>query len=392
MCLASMVSFAQSIYICKGGEYTKQDLTEGLEIDLTQGYDSITFAEPQIEKAVKIVYNGTTASVSIPSFVTGVTCTSGTSSNVVISSTNVTDEITYYVSGSSNAGSLKISGDYKLTLDLDNVSLTSTNGGAVDIQCGKRINVALHGNNSFVDAAGGAQKACFYCKGHMEFSKDGNISVSSNSAHAIAAKEYIELKKEIGTFSIAKAAKDAIHCGQYFEMKGGTINIDKNTANDGIQVEAIYLADGKTLDESKEYNGQAFFKGGTINITLDNEQDAKGIKVDGNIAISGGTMTINANSKGSRGIQTDGNIVIGEEDGTTNITITAAGGKCTVAEDADDPHKCTGVKADGNITINGGTVKVYNTGSKSKGIKAGGLYINNGGTVTAAIEDSTGKK
>lgn len=393
MCIATSASaLAQSIYLCKNGDYTKQDITEGLDIDLTQGYDSITFAVPQMEKAVKITYNGATASVIIPSFITGVTCTSGTSADVVIASTNITDEITYMVSGKSDNGSLTISGDYKLTVDLDNVSLTSAKGGAVDIQCGKRINIALHGNNTFADAAGGTQKACFYTKGHIEFSQDGNISVSGNAAHAIAAKEYIEVKNKIGSINIVKAAKDAIHCGQYFDMKGGTINIDKNTMNDGIQTDIIYLEDGMTVDSEKEYNGQAFFRGGNVNITLAGEEDSKGIKVDGDITISGGTMNINANSNGSRGIQTDGNIVISEETAPTSITINAAGGKCTLAEDADDPHKCMGIKADGNVTINAGTITVYNTGSKSKGIKAGGLYVKNGGTVTASVEDTTGKK
>jgi len=41
------------------------------------------------------------------------------------------------------------------------------------------------------------------------------------------------------------------------------------------------------------------------------------------------------------------------------------------------------MKIDGDLTINGGTVTVTNTGSKSRGIKVAGTYTKNGGTVSA---------
>ena len=46
----------------------------------------------------------------------GVTCTSGTSSHVVLESTNTTKEMYYAISGSSTAGSLTINVSYKLNL------------------------------------------------------------------------------------------------------------------------------------------------------------------------------------------------------------------------------------------------------------------------------------
>ena len=121
--MAALSVSAQSIYICKDGDYTKQELSAGLDItQYINACDSILFAKPQMEPAVSIVYSGTTATVSIPSFVSGVTCTSGTSSDVVISSTNTTDEITYNVSGTSTSGSLTISGEYKMTVALNGVT------------------------------------------------------------------------------------------------------------------------------------------------------------------------------------------------------------------------------------------------------------------------------
>ena len=182
------------------------------------GIDSITFRQPVMEKAVKITFQEDKASVVIPSFIEGVTCSSGTSSDVVLTSTNLTDEIIYRVSGSSRAGSLTINGDYKLTVALDGVSLTSAKGAPLNIQCGKRIAVVMADGsvNNFTDAAGGTNKACVYTKGHFEFSGAGTLNVTGNANHAIASKEYCQIKRSVKAVNILKAANDAIHCGQYF--------------------------------------------------------------------------------------------------------------------------------------------------------------------------------
>lgn len=371
---------AQTIYLCKDGDYTTKELSQGLEIDLAQNYDSITFSKPQMVPVVTISYNGSAASVKVPSFVEGVKFSTD-GANVSITSDNIAEEIKYVVSGSSTNGSLTINGQYKLTLELAGLDLASQVGAPIDIQCGKRTAVVLKDgtNNTLADAATGAQKACLYSKGHVEIEGAGALSVTGNKSHAISTKEYLQLKKTTGTINIVASANDAIHVGQYFQMSGGVINIDKNTASDGIQVEA-------TTDATDENNGQVIIKGGTINITVANE-DAKAIKADKDISISGGTFTITASGNGSRGIQTDGNMTIGEGDGKTSITVNATGTRCANPADADDPHNCMGIKVDGNLTIDAGSVTVYNTGKKSKGIKVGGTYKANGGTVNAAVEN-----
>ena len=87
--LACGLTQAQTIYLCKDGHYTTRSITEGLAVDLTQGYDSITFSRPQMSFDVTIAYAGNTATVSIPEeLAEEVVCTSGTSSNVVITNSN----------------------------------------------------------------------------------------------------------------------------------------------------------------------------------------------------------------------------------------------------------------------------------------------------------------
>lgn len=70
--LVYTTTFAQSIYICKGGKYTKVDVAEGLEISLIEGIDSITFAEPQfdiptIDTGLPIVFINTPGRADITS-------------------------------------------------------------------------------------------------------------------------------------------------------------------------------------------------------------------------------------------------------------------------------------------------------------------------------------
>ena len=178
--------------------------------------------------------------------------------------------------------------------------------------------------------------------------------------------------------------------GQFFQMNGGEVTIDENTLNDGIQVE-YETDDNDQIVADEENTGSVIIKAGTINITVNSAEDAKGVKAEGDVTISGGTINIEAKSNGSRGIQADGNMTIGEESGSTTITIAATGKKCTVPEDSEDPHKCWGIKVDGELTINAGTVTVSKDGLTTKnGIKCGS-YTKYGGTVKATKYGGTVK-
>lgn len=346
--------------------------------------DSIT-----IVKTIYVQWNGTSASVVVPDAAKGDITVSQNGGHVKLTNTNTTEEMEFVLSGTSADGSFTYNGAYKCKFHLAGLNLTSTQGGALDIQCGKRIDLILQDGTANVlsDAKTGTQKAALYCKGHLELQGMGSLTVSGNARHAVSTKEYLLLKKNTGTISIAQAASDALHVGQYFQMSGGTLAITDQTVGDGIQVDA-------TDDATDALNGQILIKGGIINATIAHE-DCKGIKNGasesgavpaGNISITGGTITINANGNGSRGIQTDASMLIADSDAPTAITITAAGGLCTQKECAEDPHRCMGIKVDGNLNVTGGTTKVSNTGKKSRAIKVGGTYSkSNAATVDAVI-------
>ena len=313
---------------------------------------------------VYVSFSANTATVDIPAALVDSVSAEINGAYVTLTNKNISNEIDVILSGASNNGAFTYNGAYKVSIILNGLSLTSQQGAALDIECGKRVDLELvEGTENFlVDYANGEQKAALYCKGHMEVSGAGSLSVTGNAKHAICTKEYLQLKKSTGAITIVAAAGDAIHAGQYFQMNGGTLTIDGSTMGDGVQVEtAMFLKPDSTKvpDPTKENNGQAIIKGGTINMDIDHE-DCKGLKCDSLIMISGGTIAINANAGGSRGIQSEGDMTISEisaTDNPTSITINIKGRRCTNPEHTDD-HRCIGIRIKNKLKVTGGTTIV----------------------------------
>ena len=193
-------------------------------------------------------------------------------------------------------------------------------------------------------------------------------------------------------------------------------NIKCTTVKD--EAEGIH-SDGtltlNTYDHGIKCDGNMDITGGTINFTIPGEA-SKAIKPDGNLHITGGTITgtvsgggekYNDNSaSGAACIKGKGNAVI--DGGTLNLTATGTGGK--------------GMNFNGTLTINDGNITVKTTGSKygssgsgsgpggggwnpwgpgsgdtnsdgtssPKGIRAEGNITINGGTITVSATGGEG--
>lgn len=361
-------------------------LTIGGDAYSTAEIDSITIVNP-----ITIAWTENGATVDIPESVEGVTATIN-GGNVTIDNINTWSEQEIILSGTSSAGSLTYNGDYKAKFHLNGVNLTSSSGAAIDIQCGKRIDLIVEEGtiNTIIDAAGGEQKAAFYCRGHIEASGGGALTVQGNTHHAFASKEYLFLKKSFGTLNIAGAAADGIHCGEYFLMNGGTIAVN-NISGDGLQVE--------TDDESDELeNGTFVMNGGYINITMATA-DTKGIRLDANdlvpslvpqMYLYGGTITVTmaTTATDSKAIASDGDMTIGDGQNGPDITINmnAVGYKDgTTAEKI----RSTGLKVgksdennnygySGDFLLQGGNVTINATGAYSRGMNTNNFTATGG--------------
>ena len=334
------------------------------------------------DNAIDVVYSGTSAKVKVAGNAARYLTIAVSGADVSIEqSSDLATELTYTLSGTSDDGSFYMDGSYKATVALNGLTLTNADGYAINIANGKRIAVSLNDGttNTLSDGASGSQKACFIVNGHAEFKGGGTLTIYGNAAHAFKGDEYVELKKTVGTITVATAVKDGFNVTQYFEQKGGTINIS-NVGGDGIQVDA-----------DDEYSGYVLLSGGTQNISV-TATAAKGLKSEGYITVSDGTYTIStsgggeydsddADTKAASAISSDNNITI--SGGTLTLTSSGTGGK--------------GLKCDSVLTISGGSITVNTTGapytygtlsSESKGIRAGGNVNISGGTIAVSTSTS----
>ena len=382
------------------------------------------------DNTVVVYYNEEEATVVASSNIAEYVSASIKGAHVTLKQSNdVNDaigEITYIINGGSSNGSLVFEGSYKSTIMLNGLSLTNKSGAAVDIQNGKRIKVKLADGtfNSLTDGTDGSQKASLYCKGHLEFSGSGSLNVVGNTAHAISAKEYIEIKKS--EITITKAIKDGINCNQYFLMESGTVTIS-GTGDDGIQVS--YKDD---TDRETEDTGSLTIKGGNLNISV-TANAAKALKADNDIIVAGGTINANVSGNGiwdSEKSKTKASACLGADhnieisDGILTLSATGSGGKginCdnefnlsggnvnisttggmlvysngslnhnytgnTDRIDSDMKSSPKGIKADGNVTISGGEIYVKTTGNGAEGIESKSELTIEDGKITIRAKD-----
>ncbi len=334
---------------------------------------------------IKVVFNGSSAEVTIPATASVVSSISGT--YVTLKSTTIEEEYIYDIYGSTTDGSLTIIGDYKLTLKLNGVNITSQKGAAIDVECGKRIDVVLaEGSvNTLCDYANGSQKAAFYTSGHPEFAGNGTLNVTGNLKHAICAKEYLQIKKTVGTINVLSAVSDGIHCGKakvnndnnYFQMNGGTLNIS-NVGGDCIDSDdyGTVLIKGGTLNltvsgtdvDGIKADSTLTITGGTINIDVTGQQST-GIKTNWEAYLKGGDITINVSGDGSKGIrgkqQTTKTVNYGGSinfSDSTKVKVIASGGSVVASG---DETKCMGMSVDADLNHTGGIVYIWAKGDNS---------------------------
>ena len=378
---ASIMQAQEQIRVWKEGEskrFTTSEIQfseDGTTFSVADStYDCATIDSITVVHTVTVTFDGDTAYVDLGHAANVTDTIKGAHVNIV--STNTKSELEFVLQGESTHGSLTYDGPLKCKFYLNGLNLTSDEGAAINIQCGKRVDLILkEGTENFlVDAPNGEQKGALYCKGHLEVSGGGSLTVSGNSRHAIATKEYMQIKKSTGSITVNKAVSDAMHIGQYFLMEGGTLNLS-GQGGEGIQVETMTIVteDNDTIpNPEKEDNGLMFIRGGQLNITA-GAPTSKAIKAPTDLTISGGTFEIAASGPGTKGISVSGNMLVNQDDNTTVITVRATGG--SYEDESGDDSYCYGLKIKGNLTVTAGRLQVSNRGYGSKGGKVGGTCI-----------------
>lgn len=350
-----------------GSELTIQGKTFPVADILSMTVGAATMAD----NTVAVDYSGASAQVTIAGNVARHLSVDVSGAHVrLVQDDQVTDEITYTLSGMSADGSFTMDGELKATVVLNGLTLTSGRGAPINIENGKRIDIVVADGtvNTFSDYASGAQKACFFVNGHPEFSGSGTVNLTGNARHAFRSDEYTKLKKSFtGTINVLRAVSDGLHVEQYLEMNGGNVVID-HVGGDAIDV-------AMTNDPTDIHNGSVFIRGGSITATT-SAADVKTLKSDSAVTVSGGTLYLKATGDGSKALSSKQTLLV------TGGRIEALSLGGVYMED--DPlleAKPNAVKADGVITISGGVFyavsnnKAFNTDVTTRG------FLIDGGSV-----------
>lgn len=295
----------------------------------------------------------------------------------------------YILTGSCNDGNFKIRSDKKQAIILRDLSLTNTQGAAINNQSKKRTFVVIEGTNTIADGAVNTDgdypeetaeedmKAAFFSEAQLIFSGTGNLTVNANGKAGITSDDYVRFMSGCNvTVNSSNGhgvrGKDAIY------VSGGTINIT--------------VAASATGKKGFSTDSLMYFGGGTTSITnkasagmVDGElTGASCIKADKSFVIQGGELTATASGSGCKCISGDEN---GFFEGG-KITAKATGtnyGTSGNRYDSDNSITAKAIKFDGNLEFSG--CEVTASASSHEAIESKGTIYISGGTLSATSKD-----
>ncbi len=213
----------------------------------------------------------------------------------------------------------------------------------------------------------------------------------------------------------SKDEAEGIHSEGTVLISDGTLTL--NTFDHGIKCDGNMDITGGTINftipgaasKAIKPDGNLHITGGTITGTVSgggekyNDNSASGaacIKGKGNAVIDGGTLNLKATGAGGKGMNFNGTLTIGDG----NITVSTTGAKFGSSSsggggwnpwgpgssdtNSDGTSSPKGIRAEGNITINGGTITVSATGGEgAEGIESKAIMYIKGGYIDVTSYD-----
>jgi hypothetical protein len=320
----------------------------------------------EFTSTVKVAFSGTSATI-INGAGDGLSYTQDGAGIVI---TSAVAGVEYVISGTSAGGYVNIISDLATKVTLNGLTLASTNGPAIAVQCSNRCYVVLaEGSaNALSDTSTYTRfgEGTLYSSGPMIFSGRGSLALTGKKKHAVYSGTYIRMLD--GDVAVAAAAKDGLHCSEFFRMDNGSLIVaatgDAIDADEGyvmINGGSINIASSTDNVKGITCDGTLTVNGGAVNMTVSGVQ-SKGLKT-GNMTFNGGTLLFNLS--GSPYLETVQNITTNGSTITTNTYV--------------DPSSCTAIKCDSNITVNAGVMTITHSGVAGKGISADGNIVIRGG-------------
>lgn len=315
----------------------------------------------------------------------------------------VSEESTYIVTGSLTDGQIIVDGDKseKIRLILDGVTINSNSSAPIYVKQTDKLFITLAensknvltNNKEFTADGDNNVDAVIFSKDDVTLNGNGSLEITTNCGHGIVSKD--DLKITSGTYTIT-ASSHALDGKDSVRIASGTFTL--NSDKDGIHSEN---ADDTSL-------GFIYIAGGTFKITSDGDgMDAAAYLtiLDCNATVKSGGGASNAEKKqeefgrmndtssstdsdtaSAKGIKANGNLTISggtfsldcaDDAVHSNADISISNGNFTIATGDD------GVHADSSLKISGGTINVTES---YEGIE--GLEITvSGGTISVVSSD-----
>ena len=291
----------------------------------------------------------------------------------------ITTPGTYVLSGSTT-GQVVVASDGDVRLILNGVNIASSTGAAIQVDSAETtvIELADGTSNTISDATTRSDAevdGALYSADDLIITGTGSLDVTGSFADGIVGKD--DLVIESGTITVS-SVDDAIRGTDSLTVSGGTITIDaagdgmKSTNDTDAGAGQLVVSGGDvtitTGDDAIKAEQQVSITGGTIDIV----RSVEGIEAPV-VVINGGDIAINASDDGvnaaASAIVTTGvsvtigggtlTIVMGSGDTEaidSNGDLTITGGTITITAQSATDFDGTGIFTGGTLTVNGAQV------------------------------------
>lgn len=294
---------------------------------------------------------------------------------------------TYRVSGKLSAGELVVAaGDDVVRIVLDNATMTSSTGSAVDIRSANEVLLFLEDGttntlsdaSSYADTGTDAANAAVYSLADLTIAGSGSLSVNGNYNDGIVTKDGLVLAT--GNVTV-KAVDDGIMGKDYTVLLDGSYDV--TAGGDGF----------KASNDSDANRGWLLVAGGKLTVASGDD----GVKAATSLTISAGTVTVSKSEEGLEAAHiaiSGGTVNVTSNDdglnasgGSSTTTDTAAGGAEAEAQGAPQGAPVGGMGGGGgamdtvgdfSLDITGGELTINAEGD---GIDSNGTASISGGTV-----------
>ena len=355
----------------------KDGLAESQKVDAS---DDDYIENTSFAQTITITFN-TSGSATVSGDDAGIVSING---NDVVATNTSEKVIKYVLTGKTNDGFFKLYSTKKQAIVLNGVSIANPDGAAINNQSKKRTFMVLNdGTKNYLtdgteykDATDSEDmKACLFSEGQLVFSGSGYLEVDANCKAGIRSDDYVRIMPKTNIYVDASSG-NGIRGNEAVIVTGGVININiTGTADKGISTDGEVRFDGGRTT--------ILTSGGYEYDSDDKDYSAcSGVKADSLITINGGELNIKSTGTGGKGLNCDDKINV--NDGVIRIITTGKRQK-----DSKGSVSPKGIKANGNITFNGGQtqVRLEGSGDGTEGIESKGEIHIEAGTVESYSYD-----